>query len=97
MVDSELEREIMMYLPTVVGWIEKGQDITEADVNNLKHLVPDHFEFGVSTPFEEIVKMDENYLNHPKWGPYMKVLLSDPGKAWLNRNLILLRKYSEDK
>ena len=97
MVDSELEREIMMYLPTVVGWIEKGQDITEADVNNLKNLVPHHLEFGKSTPFEEIVKMDENYLDHPKWGPYMAILLSEKGKAWLKRNLKLLRKYSENK
>jgi len=94
--DSEVEKEIMMYLPTVVGWIENGDDITEADVRNLKQVVPHHLEFGKKTSFEEVIRMNERYLNDPTWGKYVSVILSDRGKAWMERNLNLLKRFSND-
>jgi len=97
MVDRELAREVMMYIPTVVGWIEKGQDITEADVRNLREVVPNHLEYGLNISFEEVVKWNERYLSDPAWKEYVKVMLSDKGKDWLKRNLNLLRKYSDGR
>jgi hypothetical protein len=91
-VDLELEKEIMIYLPAVVGWIEKGEDITEADVKNLRDIMPDHLAFGKRVSFEEVVLMDEKYLEDPTWGKYIKVLLSDKGKLWLQRNLNILKR-----
>jgi hypothetical protein len=94
MLDPEIEKEIMMYLPAVVVWIEKGQDITEADVRTLREVVPDHFKVGMSMSLEEIIKLNEKYLCDPTWKDYCKVMVSDKGKEWLKRNLNLLRKLS---
>ena len=96
MIDPDFEREIMMYLPAVAGWIEKGEDITEADVKNLKKVVPDHLEFGLTTKFEEVVKMNEKYVGDPALKEYVQILLSDRGKAWLKRNMNLLKKFSDE-
>lgn len=96
MIDADLEKDVMIYLPTVVGWIERGEDITEADVRNLQEVVPDHLEFGKKISFEEVISMNQRYITDPTWGKYISVLLSDKGKVWLQRNLNLLKKLSED-
>jgi hypothetical protein len=95
MADQELEREVLMYIPTVVEWIERGQDITEADVRSLREVVPAHFEYSRNLSFDEILKWNEKYLNEPTLKEYIKILMSDKGKDWLSRNLILLKKLSE--
>jgi len=96
-LDPEIEKEIMMYLPSVVIWIEKGQDITEADVRNLIEVVPDHFKVGMSMSVEEIIKLNEKYLCDPIWKDYCKVMVSEKGRDWLKRNHNLLKKLSEGK
>jgi len=94
MADPEVAKEIMMYLPAVVGWIEKGEDITEADVKHLRDAVPEHLSFGLSTSFEEVLKLNESYLDDPTWNQYVEIMLSEKGKIWLKRNLNLLQKFS---
>jgi len=91
-VDSELEKEIMIYLPAVVGWIEREEDITEADVKNLRDLMPDHLEFGKKVSFEEVISMNKRFIDDPTWGKYITVILSDKGKLWMQRNLNILKK-----
>ena len=94
MADSDFEKEIMMYLPAVVGWIEKGEDITEADVRHLRDAVPEHLAFGLSTSFEQVIEMNRKYLGDPAWKEYVEVMLSEKGRDWLKRNMNLLKKYS---
>lgn len=95
MSDREVEKEIMMYLPAVVGWIEKGDDITEADVRHLKDAVPEHLNFGLISSFEDVVKLNEGYVEDPIWKEYVAVILSDRGKNWLKKNLKLLKEFSK--
>jgi len=95
MADQEVAKEIMMYLPAVAGWIEKGEDITEADFRHLRDAVPEHLSFGLSTTFEEVLKLNESFINDPTWQQYVEIMLSDKGKSWLKRNLNLLQKFSK--
>lgn len=94
MDEREVEREIMMYLPAVANWIDKGEDITEADVKHLSDAVPEHLSFGLNISFEELVRFNERFIDDPTWKQYLEILLSDRGKSWLKRNMNLLKKFS---
>ena len=93
--DKELEREVMMYIPSVVEWIKRGQDITEADIKSLREVVPAHLEYSKNLTFEDVIKWNEKYVSEPTLKEYIKILMSDKGKDWLRRNLNLLKKLSE--
>jgi len=96
MSDQELEKEVMMYIPAVVEWIERGQDITEADIRNLREVVPAHFEYSKNLTFEDVIKWNEKYLCNPTLKESIEILMSDKGKDWLKRNLSILKKLSEE-
>jgi hypothetical protein len=94
-ISSELEEELMAFLPPIIEWVEHNQDFTDRDLEQYKVMVPEHYKFITKVSFNQLINIEKKYRDHSEYGKYVEIILSEKGRKWLRRNILIIQRFSE--
>lgn len=92
--DNEKELRILSTLPIIIDWIKTEKRLTDSEIESLKKIYPEQYEFAKNTTLEEIIEMNSRYKDSKIYGKHIEVVLSPQGIKWLARTLPIVREYS---
>ena len=92
--DKEKEMRILSTLPLIVEWILTDKKLMDSEIESLKKIYPEQYEFAKNTTLEEIIEMNSRYQDSKIYGKHLKVVLSPRGIKWLAQTLPIIREHS---
>lgn len=93
-MDNEKELRILSTLPIIIDWIQTEKRLTDSEIESLKKIYPEQYEFAKNTTLEEIIEMNSRYLDSKIYGKHLKIVLSPQGIKWLAQTLAKVRDFS---
>jgi len=86
------------FVPMMAGWIEQNTLINEQEITILRNSYTHIYIFLSDTSYEELKEQIASLADHPVYGGYVRVILSQNGERWLTAviDAINKNKRSED-
>jgi len=93
---KDKEEQLVNYfnmLPLVVIWIEKEIYLSDTDIERISKFHAEKCRFLKTISVEEIIDINNRYVDHPTYGEMVKIVLSDKGQKWLREMYSRARNY----
>jgi len=94
----ELEKKLLVMTPRFVEIaksVELGKKLSKAEVEAIRKMYPDVFEFAKNATFEEVMEFNHKYQDHKTYGEYLRFFQKPEGKELIEYLLNLAKEYPD--
>lgn len=76
-------KPFLQYLPTIAEYIRTNRRPSRGELAMLRAFAPGAFRTLRDLTYEEIVNLASSYETDPDLGVYVRLVMSDQGRAWV--------------
>jgi len=94
----KLEKKLLVMMPRFVEIaksIELGNKLSKAEVEAIRKMYPDVFEFAKNAIFEEVIEFNHKYQDHKTYGEYVRFFLKPESKELIENFLNIAKEYPD--